>query len=89
MINNGIISIGDNCNNTIYQDNYFNSLRNELEILKNACNLVSDKNLIEEIIMETKKNNKNSIKEKLKKLSNYAFSFIEKLSLEIISSLIK
>lgn len=81
MINNGIISFGDNNANVIN-----NNVYNELEILLKHINRSDeDYNIIKEAI-NTKE--KNKLLELLKKISNKTLKLIKELNLGILENLI-
>ncbi len=82
MINNGIISFGDNNVNIINNKNIYNELKILLEHIDKSD---EDYTLIKEAI-NTKE--KNKILELLKKLSKKALELIKELNLGILENLI-
>lgn len=82
MINNGIISFGDNNVNIINNKNIYNELKILLEHIDKSD---EDYTLIKEAI-NTKEQNK--LLELLKKLSKKALELIKKLNLGILENLI-
>lgn len=82
MINNGIISFGDNNVNVINNKNIYNELKNLLEHIDKSD---EDYTLIKEAI-NTKEQNK--LLELLKKLSKKALELIKELNLGILENLI-
>ena len=82
MINNGIISFGDNNVNVINNKNIYNELKNLLEHIDKSD---EDYTIIKEAI-NTKEQNK--LLELLKKLSKKALKLIKELNLGILENLI-
>lgn len=82
MINNGIISFGDNNVNVINNKNIYNELKNLLEHIDKSD---EDYTLIKEAI-NTKEQNK--LLELLKKLSKKTLELIKELNLGILENLI-
>lgn len=82
MINNGIISFGDNNVNIINNKNIYNELK---ILLKHINKSDEDYTLIKEAI-NTKEQNK--LLELLKKLSKKALELIKELNLGILENLI-
>lgn len=82
MINNGIISFGDNNVNVINNKNIYNELKNLLEHIDKSD---EDYTIIKEAI-NTKEQNK--LLELLKKLSKKALELIKELNLGILENLI-
>ena len=82
MINNGIISFGDNNVNVINNKNIYNELKNLLEHIDKSD---EDYTIIKEAI-NTKEQNK--LLELLKKLSKKALELIKDLNLGILENLI-
>lgn len=82
MINNGIISFGDNNVNVINNKNIYNELKILLEHIDKSD---EDYTLIKEAI-NTKEQNK--LLELLKKLSKKALELIKELNLGILENLI-
>ena len=81
MINNGIISFGDNNANVIN-----NNVYNELEILLKHINRSDEDYTIIKEAINTKE--KNKLLELLKKISNKTLKLIKELNLGILENLI-
>lgn len=82
MINNGIISIGNDNINTVNNE----SIKNELKILLEKTNKNSEDYII---LKEAYKNNdKSKIKELLKCLSKETLNLIKELNLGILENII-
>lgn len=84
MINNGIISNGDN-NVIINNQNEYDHLKNEIEILLKKTNDVNIKNLMK----ATSEKNESNIKKIIKSLSKETLFLIKSLSLSTIQTYIE
>ena len=86
MINNGIISFGDNNANVINNNVINNNVYNELEILLKHINRSDEDYTIIKEAINTKE--KNKLLELLKKISNKTLKLIKELNLGILENLI-
>lgn len=85
MINNGVISIGDNNKITINNELNYELLVHELEILKRNS---SDENVYI-ALLAAKSKNENKFISAIKKLSEKTIDVIEKLGLNVLTEVIK
>ena len=85
MINNGVISIGDNNKITINNELNYELLVHELEILKRNS---SDENVYI-ALLAAKSKNENKFISAIKKLSEKTLDVIEKLGLNVLTEVIK
>ncbi len=85
MINNGVISIGDNNKITINNELNYGLLVHELEILKRNS---SDENVYI-ALLAAKSKNENKFISAIKKLSEKTIDVIEKLGLNVLTEVIK
>lgn len=85
MINNGVISIGNNNKITINNELNYELLVHELEILKRNS---SDENVYI-ALLAAKSKNKNKFISAIKKLSEKTIDVIEKLGLNVLTEVIK
>lgn len=80
LLNNGIISIGNNNENTINNLDY-EKLIEELKIL---FKYTDDKKVVEDAIFYAKKNDNKNLKKTIKCFSEFTVDLVKKLSLSVI-----
>lgn len=80
LLNNGIISIGNNNENTINNVDY-EKIMDELKILSKYAD---DKKLVEEAIIYAKKKDNKNLKKTIKCFSEFTVDLVKKLSLSVI-----
>lgn len=83
--NYGTVNIGENIENNIYNIN----LIKELNILKENCNDIKDKEKIDKIVDSVKKNKREEAKQFFSKLRKSTLNLIKELSLSFIIDFIK